>query len=159
MKKSLYARIIAGTMLAGAALLLWAGVAPAWEPLAYPYLVWGEISKDVAGDRGEGFKLDTRAEQGVDVLGFGPDNRFRVTPFVGLRVTLSDRSEEPWNNKIGPDFGVKLRYAIPMSPGHWGQLALGIRGEQINFLSGDRPAELRGVVFLSYGFGGDWRKR
>ncbi len=133
--------------------------ANAWEPIGYPYGIWGEISRNTLGDEGEGLKFDTRLEQGIDLLGFGAQNRFKVTPFVGLRVTLSDRQDDPWNNRIGPDCGVKLKYDVPVSPGHWGQLALGIRGEHMQYFDGHRPSELRGVVFFQYGFGGDWKGR
>lgn len=150
MQRWLTTGIVAGLVLLGST------IAQAWEPLGYPYLAWGELSRDVLGDRGEGVTFDTRLEQGMTVLGFGAHNAWRVTPFVGLRVTLSDQSRETWNNKIGPDFGVKLTHNVPVSPGHWAQVSVGIKGEHFTYFAEDRPSELRGVVFIQYGFGGAW---
>ena len=132
--------------------------AHAWSPVGFPYQVWGEVSY-TGGDKNveKGFKYDTRAEQGVEVVRFGAGNRFALVPFVALRLTVSEHPEQSWNNKFGQELGVKVKYDVPLRAGHWGQLALGIKGEHTMYFNG-RDSALGGQVFLQYGFGGDFKK-
>ena len=72
--------------------------ADAWEPLGYPYLVWGEMSRGEV----DGFKFDGSVEQGIDLMHIlGSKWIFNV--FTGIRITESNRHEDVWNNNTIPN--------------------------------------------------------
>ena len=140
-------------LLAGGMLLAGVGGVSAFTPLGFPYNGWGEASYG----RIEGAKIDMYVEQGIDWVKLG-STPVVVNTFVGVRGTMSERPEDYWNNKIGTVAGVKLKMALPTTPGHWNQLSVGVRVEQVNYLTTDRST-LQGLVFFQFGAGGDWKKK
>ena len=125
--------------------------AEAWEPVGFPYQTWGEASYGEL----EGMKMDTYIEQGIDWFRLG-NSRAVLNTFGGVRLTLSDRSEDTWNNKGGPVLGIKLKYDIMTATGHWNQLTLGARAEYVSYFTTHRNT-LHGLIFLQWGFGGNWK--
>ena len=145
-------------VMATLAMCLLAGCATTGYP-QFPYSSWGEITGTAAGKDNPGIKLDAYAEVGADwaKLGSGPWSPVFNT-FVGLRGTVSGRPSYWWDNKVGPWFGAKLKWTIPMPNNGWGEIALGIRGEFYTYF---RPVagmnydnDLRCVGFLQWSFGG-----
>lgn len=127
------------------------------EPLGYPWSTWGEITQTLGDtDVDQGFKLDGYVEQGVDWTKVGA---FTLNTFVGLRGTVSDHSSEYWNNKWGPWIGLKMKLdGKPFSSQSWSNLAVGVRWEYVDYFQGHNDTDSRGVVFLQWGLGGDWKK-
>ena len=126
----------------------------------FPWETWGEMSyapgRNVMSERGA--KLDGYAEQGVDWVALG-HSKWIVNTFVGLRYTLSDHSDQWWNNKAGLWAGVKLvdRDLSPTKNG-WGHVSVGVRGEAYTYFRGPHESEMRVVGFVKWTFGGDWKK-
>lgn len=134
--------------------------AGAETPIGYPYTSWGEITQTIGNTSiDKGFKLDGYVEQGIDWVKLGD---FTVNTFGGLRGTVSNHGDEYWNNKIGPWIGAKVTTSMkPFASQSWASMALGIRFEYYDYY--DRPSPVshdsRGVVFLQWGLGGDWKKK
>jgi len=124
-------------------------------PIGYPWFTWGELSE--TWDHIEtGFKFDTYLEQGIDWAKIGNTN-WILNSFAGIRLVQSDQSNY-WNNKIGPWFGVKVKHDFQLFKDSWGQIAIGVRGEQYTYTRNSPGSDLRGVVFFQYSAGGDWKK-
>lgn len=138
------------------AICLLAGCATGYPK--FPWSTWGELTGTAVGEDNPGIKLDAYAEQGIDwtKLGNKPWSPVLNT-FVGIRGTVSGRPAYWWDNKVGPWFGAKLKWAVPVSNG-WGEIAIGIRGEFYSYFRDARykPYEndLRCVGFLQWSFGG-----
>ncbi len=129
----------------------------AYEPIGYPYMSWGELSYPKGGNE-RGLKLDTYFEQGV--------NWFRVkksawifSTFGALHLTLSRDPSAYWNNKIGPSAGFGFRRSFQLLPGSYQQLFIGVRGEDSRYFDAAVPEEWRGLVFVKWSAGGDWKRR
>jgi len=128
--------------------------ADAWEPLGYPYLVWGELSRSEI----DGLKFDGSVEQGIDLIHIlGSKWIFNV--FTGIRATESDQHQDVWNNKITPFVGAKAKLNLGLPVGHWGQVAVGVRVEQVLYHAPQARDATQVVGFVSFGFGGDWKKK
>lgn len=127
------------------------------EPLGYPWSTWGELSQ-TWDDTETGLKIDGYLEQGVDWFKIGPTD-WVFNTFAGLRFVQSDQNNY-WNNKFGPWFGLKAKHDFKLFPDSWGEVALGLRGEYYNYTKNGGPGDdLRGVLYLQWSSGGDWKKK
>ena len=134
--------------------------------------------------RGRGRELqsfETRLEQGLTIAQFGPQDRFTLVPFVALRFNLRHYEvagslaidDQKYTGTIDrldvalkQEFGLKVNYRVDGTGAlNGGLLSVGIRGVNTNHvvdaLSGtnlDRNG-LRGEVFATYWFGGDWVRK
>lgn len=124
-------------------------------PIGYPWFTWGELSQ--TWDHTEtGIKFDTYLEQGIDWLKIGNTN-WIFNSFAGVRLVQSDQSDY-WNNKIGPWFGIKFKLDFRFPKLNYGQIAIGARGEHYSYTRNSPGSDLRGLVFIQYSAGGDWKK-
>jgi hypothetical protein len=140
-------------------LLLSSAIVHAEMPLGYPWSTWGVLSHSLDAKTEKGLKLDTYLEQGIDWLKIG-NSDFVLNTYLGLGITLSDHSQDYWNNKIGPRVGVKIKHPISIKDG-WGQFAFGAQWEYYSYTTDSKPVnnDSRFVVFLQWGMGGDWKKK
>lgn len=135
--------------------------ASAGGPIGYPWETYGEV-RAVPGGVERGFQLDGWAEQGVDWTKLGNSN-WVFNTFVQPHLTLSDNQDQWWNNKVSLWTGIKLvnRDLAIGSSGQWGKLTFGVRGEFNQYLDGgiNGRDDMRGVAFMQWSFGGDWKKK
>lgn len=125
-------------------------------PLGYPWSSWGEISES-RGGREHGFKLDGYTEQGVDWFRIN-NSKWILNTFGGIRVTVSDETSDFWNNKAGILAGIKIKRPVKLFSGVFGEIAIGVRGEQNQYFSG-LENETRGIVFFQWWVGGNWKRQ
>lgn len=81
-----------------------------FRPLGYPGYTWGSIttpSSVVGGVEEHNVVLQGKIEQGVDWFKFGKN--VTVNTFVDLGYSV-DNKNVPWNNKVAPGIGVKLKH-------------------------------------------------
>ncbi len=128
----------------------------------FPWETWGEMSyapgHDVISEHGT--KLDGYVQQGIDWYRFNLGKTgLNLNTFLGLRYSVSQNSNEWWNNKVGLWGGVQLvdRDLSPTSNG-WGNASFGIRGEVYDYFRDGHRNEARIVGFVKWTFGGDWKK-
>ncbi len=154
-------KMILSAVFFASTMMIFAGSAmaePKFGLLGAPYNMWLEGSQGFGEKPGkglnEGLKMDTRLEQGLEIAQFGHQDRFKVVPFVALRLTVSDQQREVWNNRIAEEVGLKVTYDVPVNQGHWGQVAVGVKGIHRTEFRGE--SDIGGQVFVTVGFGGNW---
>ncbi len=116
-----------------------------------PWMTWGEGSYAVteSGEE-EGFKFDGYVEQGYVVSSLG--GGWSLVPYVALRATVSENSDERWNNRATPYVGIEARKPIDLKNGGWAEVSFGVRtGYYANF---DGDGEGLAQVYVSFGAGG-----
>jgi hypothetical protein len=79
--------------------------------------------------------------------------------FVGFGLVVSDHRDDFWNNRARPAIGMKIKHPVKTSINNWGELAIGIRGEYFGYFHKSDESALRGVAFLQWSVGGDWKNR
>lgn len=139
-----------------AMLMIPPGLYAADVPLGYPYSSWGEVGSYFGSDQVKGLRIDGYFEQGVDWTKI-PGTNWVLDTFVGLRFTESGQAADYWDHKLGPWFGLKMKRDFT-ALGDWGQVSLGVRGEYYKYTSGPFNDDLRGVGFVQWSFGGNWKK-
>ncbi|MBP9749513.1 MAG: hypothetical protein KBD21_02185 [Candidatus Pacebacteria bacterium] len=144
-------------MVAAVSVLLGNAAQAADFPMGYPYLSWGELSyAESSQGVEEGLKLDGYFEQGVDLFPLGT---WRLNAFAALRGTVSESSDDYWNNKVGPWVGLKLKYDGTAPGSGWSNLAVGVRMEHYTYFDSVVPDDTRFLLFAQWGLGGDWRSK
>lgn len=128
------------------------------EILGYPWSTWGELSYSPSNDIEEGAKLDMYVEQGIDWAKLGSTD-WVFNSFVGIGLVISDDNDDFWNNRVRPAIGIKIKHPIKTSLNNWGELAIGIREEYFAYFHESNENSLRGVAFLLWSIGGDWKNR
>ena len=127
------------------------------DPLGYPWSLTGEINS-IHRSKYESFKrpnTDVYFEQGIDW--FEMRRGWRFNTFIAGKLTIDTDS-----TRLGPWFGVQVKIDTPsfLPGGNRGQIIIGIRGEQDNYLysRNDQHGELKGAIFLRWSFDGNHRK-
>lgn len=128
------------------------------EILGYPWSTWGELSYTPTNDIEKGAKLDMYVEQGMDWTKLGSTN-WVLNNFVGFGLVISDHQDDFWNNRAEPSIGIKIKHPTKTSLNNWGELAIGIRGEYLAYFHESNENSVRGVAFLLWSIGGDWKNR
>lgn len=128
------------------------------EILGYPWSTWGELSYSPSNDIEKGAKLDMYVEQGIDWTKLGSTD-WVLNNFVGFGLAISDHKDDFWNNRARPVIGIKIKHPIETSLNNWGELAIGIRGEYFGYFHESNENAVRGVAFLQWSIGGDWKNR
>lgn len=142
----------AGVVLVGTAALLGLSTAHSLEAGDTPWMTWGEASYTVAeSGKEEGFKFDGYFEQGYVLSHIG--GGWFTVPYVALRATGSQNSEEPWNNRVGPWVGVEARKPLDLGNGKWAEIAVGVRGGYYAYFDGS-DGEGQAQAYVSFGAGG-----
>ena len=126
--------------------------------LGYPWSTWGELSFSPSNDIERGVKLDMYVEQGIDWAKLASSD-WVLNNFIGFGLVVSDHSGEFWNNRARPAIGMKIKHPLKTSINNWGELAIGIRGEYFGYFHEPDESALRGVAFLQWSVGGDWKNR
>jgi hypothetical protein len=126
--------------------------------LGYPWSTWGELAFSPSNDIEKGVKLDMYAEQGIDWATLGGSD-WVLNNFVGFGLVVSDHRDDFWNNRARPAIGMKIKHPVKTSINNWGELAIGIRGEYFGYFHKSDESALRGVAFLQWSVGGDWKNR
>lgn len=116
-----------------------------------PWMTWGEGSYAVTeSGNEEGFKFDGYIEQGYVVSNLG--NNWSLVPYVALRATVSENSDEWWNNRATPYLGIEVRKPIDLGNGGWAEVSFGVRaGYYANF---DGKGEGLAQAYVGFGAGG-----
>ena len=128
------------------------------EILGYPWSTWGELSYSPSNDIERGAILDMYVEQGIDWTKLGSTD-WVLNNFVGFGLAISDHKDDFWNNRVRPVIGIKIKHPIETSLNNWGELAIGIRGEYFGYFHESNENAVRGVAFLQWSMGGDWKNR
>jgi len=128
------------------------------EIIGYPWSTWGELSYTPSTDIEKGAKLDMYVEQGIDWAKLGSTD-WVFNNFVGFGLVVSDHNEDYWNNRARPAIGIKIKHPIKTSLNNWGELSIGIRGEYFGYFHQPENDDVRGVAFLQWSIGGDWKNR
>jgi hypothetical protein len=97
-------------------------------------------------------------EQGIDWTKLGSTD-WVLNNFVGFGLAISDHKDDFWNNRARPVIGIKIKHPIKTSLNNWGELAIGIRGEYFGYFHESNENAVRGVAFLQWSMGGDWKNR
>lgn len=132
------------------------GKGEAEVPVGYPWITWGEVTQSI-GDTNidKGFVLDSYAEQGIDWITFG---KCTLDTFVGIKVKVSDNSNDYWNNYWGQSIGVKVVLSDKLfKKNSWSSLAFGVRYENRDYFKDGYKRDDRVVAFLQWGLGGNWK--
>lgn len=117
-----------------------------------PWMTWGEVSYAATeSGREEGIKFDGYFEQGYVASNVG--NGWSLIPYVSIRATASENSEERWNNRVGPFAGLEVRKPIDLGNGKWAEVAVGIRGGYYAYFDGN-DGESQAHIYVSFGAGG-----
>ena len=133
----------------------------AWEPLGYPYEIFGNAYYAEAGNDAveEGGYAEIFAEQGIDLVKI---NKATLNLFGTIFLMKGgDESKDPWNDRYELEGGVKFRLDLPTSAAlSWGNTSIGVKVSFVNYNSsvGNDDSETRYIGYVSLGLGGDWKR-
>ncbi len=140
---------------------LYGSQAYAWEPLGFPYEVFGEIRNTSGTENAieDGTYFDLFAEQGMDI------SRVKNAVFNVFANTYIIKGGDPlrdwWNDSEEISGGVQFRFDFPTSGSlYWGNAKIGARisYKQYNNNPEGSNTDTRGVIFVNFGLGGDWKQ-
>lgn len=128
------------------------------EVIGFPWSTWGELSYASGGNVDKGVIFDMYGEQGVDWLKLGA-SEWVLNTFAGIQLSASDHQSEFWNNKAKPSLGVKVKRTIESDLIGWGDVALGVRGEYMEYFHNSANDSWRAVGYVQWSAGGDWKNK
>ena len=138
--------------IAGCIVALAAGFAYG-DVIGYPWSTWGGISYAPNGNVDKGVILNSYVEQGIDWMEFN-QSAWILNTFAGVDISVSDHSEEYWNNKTRPTVGQKVKHSFDSGA----DINLGMRGEYSDYFRNSAGNDWRGIAFIQWSAGGNLKK-
>ena len=128
------------------------------SPIALPGYTWGSAQYPASVIKGipehNDFLFSGRTEQGADWFKFGDRKEFTFNTFIGINYSV-DTQGLPWNNKVQPQLGLKIRQ--DWTNGGMGELGVAYQWENRwnNYNNVKGPTSGNGVV-VYYNFYTNW---